>query len=263
MDAPTLSADVLTKQQVEQIIDERDQRLKLEIAAMIKDELAPLKTAIQGKASHADVDAAITRVVAPLQTALAEMGKQLEQLITMHDNSTKEFARIGGMVEALTHVKSADMQMIRDRQAEHERQMEVYRIQLAGVTGDTQQLMSDVRGAGKGEGNPSLFEVLNAVREELKQQRIDFNAAQEKHSGEISELRKVVDADHKLLDTFRTFGTKAIRTAFNASLKAFSQKSIGVQIASITLTALGTLAVGAQVQGWLVPFLQWLTEQLK
>ena len=262
IDAPAIP-DVLTKQQVEDIIDARDRRLKDEIAAMIKDELAPLKTAIQGKASHAEVDAAITRVVAPLQTTLAEMGRQLEQLIAMHNNATQEFARIGGMVEALTNVKSADMQMLRDRQAEHEHQMDVYRIQLAGVAVDTQQLMSDVRGAGKGEGNPSLFEVLNAVREELKQQRVDFDAAQKKHSGDISDLRSVVDADHKLLDTFRTFGTKALRTAFNASWKAFLKQSVGVQIASVTITAFGTLALGAQAQGWLVPFLQWLTEQLK
>ena len=258
---------IVTIENVEQLLNVRDTRLKTEIAAMLDEKLdaklAPFQQALADKASHAEVDAAIAKVIAPVQEQLGELKHMVGELLSKKDSSDRELIRVGAMVEALTNLNSAGVQYVRDRQTEAERQIEVLRVQTAGVVGDIGLLMSDVRGAGKGEGNPSLFDLIHALRADVMAVSTRVELVQQTNASELAGIRKIVDADHKLIEAVRSFGVKSARTAFNASWQAFLKQSIGVKVTAVTVTALGTFFAGGLAQGWMEPLLVWLLEQIR
>ena len=254
MDSPVV--EVLTEQMVKQIVDENNERLKVEIATMLDAKLDAFRTIIDGKASHTEVDEKIAQAVAPLS-------KKIDDLAGLINSLVSSVAEVKGIAITLTNVKSADMQMIRDKQVETDRQVDVLRIQLAGVAGDAQLLMSDVRGAARGEGNPSLFERIDQVIAKLDTQEAKFTASLEERRREFADLHRIVDADHKLIEMVRSLGLKSLKAALKASWQAFTRLPVQAQAGSVVVTVLGAAFVSGSVNGWIVPVLEWLLEQLR
>jgi len=261
----------VTIENIEHMLSVRDTRLKTEIASMFDEKLdakldaklAPFQQSLADKATHAEVDAAIAKVIAPVQEQLSELKHMLGELLSKKDASDRDLSRVSGMVEALTNLNSAGVQFVRDRQVETEQQVDVLRVQTAGVAVDLNLLMSDVRGAGKGEGNPSLFDLIHALRDDVKAVSTRVELVQQTHASELAGIRKIVDADHKLIETVRSLGVKSLQHALNASWKAFLKQSVGVQVGAVTVTVLGTLFAGGMAQGWIEPLLIWLLEQMR
>lgn len=135
-----LMADTtLTYEQIERIIDERDKRLESKLLDMIRAELAPLRSTIDGKASHEEI-----------ATQTRSFQHQLDEMRVTLARSNETAARIEGLLDGLKSVHGDRVDTATKRIDELEDRLNIYTAASAGLSEAFSLMRRDLYGGDGG-----------------------------------------------------------------------------------------------------------------
>lgn len=243
-----------TLEQIEGMLAIRDARLKQDVADMIKAELAPFKTAIQEKASHADVDRAVQIEVKPINDKVDLLFEKIEHVVTMVGQQTAQLAEVRGLATALTNIKGTQLDTVRERQTEMRQSLDLVTSAQANLFGAISKLtervnmiFEDVRGVPNGQdGSPSLFAMAqtnsaqlgiltNTLNAFIIESRDDRRALRADNAA----IMRRVDALEKTFKDARDFVFKTVR----GGAKRIWDLAVGNRWKLIAIGGLSALAV--------------------